>query len=93
MFKNRFYSAYENDDVLIIEGERGKVEEINLTYVVVKIWDERRLVLPISYFIIKPFQNRTKTSADLLGTVFLHLDYRFPVEELSWQGYQDKMTP
>ena len=81
-FQIAFTQPMRIDDVLIVEGEWGKVEEINLTYVVVKIWDERRLVLPISYFIEKPFQNWTKTSADLLGTVFFHLDYRFPVEEL-----------
>jgi small-conductance mechanosensitive channel len=81
-FQIAFTQPIRIDDVLVVEGEWGKVEEINLTYVVMKIWDERRLVLPISYFIEKPFQNWTKTSANLLGTVFLHLDYRFPIEEL-----------
>lgn len=70
------------DDVVIVEGEWGWIEEINLTYVVVKIWDERRLILPISYFIEKPFQNWTRTSAQLLGTVFLYTDYRVPLEPL-----------
>jgi small-conductance mechanosensitive channel len=69
------------DDVLIVEGEWGRVEEITLTYVVVRIWDERRLVLPLSYFIEKPFQNWTRTSADRLGSVYLWVDYAFPVEE------------
>lgn len=67
------------DDVVIVEGEWGRIEEITLTYVVVRIWDLRRLVLPITYFLEKPFQNWTRASADLLGTVFLHCDYRVPV--------------
>jgi small-conductance mechanosensitive channel len=67
------------DDVLIVENEWGRVEEITLTYVVLKIWDLRRLILPISYFIDKPFQNWTRTSADLLGTVFIYADYTLPV--------------
>ncbi|CAH2030912.1 mechanosensitive ion channel family protein [Trichlorobacter ammonificans] len=70
------------DDVVIVEGEWGRVEEITLTYVVVRIWDLRRLVLPITYFLEKPFQNWTRASADLLGTVFLHCDYRVPVAEV-----------
>src|SRR5690606_25601133 len=70
------------DDVLIVENEWGRVEEITLTYVVVRIWDLRRLVLPITYFIERPFQNWTRTSADLLGTVFLHTDYTVPVDAL-----------
>jgi small-conductance mechanosensitive channel len=68
------------DDVVIVEGEWGKIEEITLTYVVVRIWDLRRLVVPITYFIEKPFQNWTRTSADILGTVFLHVDYGVPVD-------------
>ncbi len=70
------------DDVVIVENEWGKIEEITLTYVVVKIWDLRRLILPISYFIEKPFQNWTRVSADLLGTVYLYVDYSVPVEEI-----------
>jgi small-conductance mechanosensitive channel len=68
------------DDVVIVENEWGRIEEITLTYVVVKIWDLRRLVVPITYFIEKPFQNWTRTSADILGTVFIYLDYTVPVE-------------
>jgi len=68
------------DDVVIVENEWGRIEEITLTYVVVKIWDLRRLVLPITYFIEKPFQNWTRTSADILGTVFIYTDYRMDVE-------------
>ena len=69
------------DDVVIVEGEWGRVEEITLTYVVVHIWDDRRLVLPLSYFIDKPFQNWTRTSAQLLGSIFVWVDYSFPVDE------------
>ncbi len=68
------------DDVVIVEGEWGRIEEITLTYVVVHIWDDRRLVLPLSYFIEKPFQNWTRTSAELMGSVFVWVDYTFPVE-------------
>jgi small-conductance mechanosensitive channel len=68
------------DDVVIVEGEWGRIEEITLTYVVVKIWDLRRLVVPITYFIEHAFQNWTRVSADLLGTVLLYTDYTVPVE-------------
>jgi small-conductance mechanosensitive channel len=68
------------DDVVIVENEWGRIEEITLTYVVVRIWDKRRLVVPISYFIEKPFQNWTRVSADLLGTVYLYCDYTVPVQ-------------
>lgn len=69
-------------DVLIVENEWGWVEEITLTYVVVKIWDLRRLVIPISHFLEKPFQNWTRTSADILGTVFIYVDYTIPIDKL-----------
>ncbi|HKK26607.1 MAG TPA: mechanosensitive ion channel domain-containing protein [Gemmatimonadota bacterium] len=69
------------DDVVVVEGEWGRIEEIRLTYVVVRIWDERRLVLPTSYFLETPFQNWTRTSAQLLGTAYLYADYSLPVEE------------
>jgi small-conductance mechanosensitive channel len=69
------------DDVVVVEGEWGRVEEITLSYVVVHIWDDRRLVLPLSYFIEKPFQNWTRTSAALMGSVFVWVDYSFPVDE------------
>lgn len=73
------------DDVVIVEGEWGRIEEITLTYVVVRIWDLRRLVVPINYFIDKPFQNWTRVTADLLGTVYLYADYSVPVEEVRSQ--------
>jgi len=69
-------------DVVIVEGEWGNIEEISLTYVVVKIWDLRRLVVPINYFIEKPFQNWTRTSEKVLGTVYFYVDYTFPVDAL-----------
>ena len=69
------------DDVVVVEGEWGRIEEITLTYVVIRIWDDRRLVVPLSYFIEKPFQNWTRNSADLLGSVFVWVDYSLPLEE------------
>ena len=69
------------DDVVIVEGEWGRVEEITLSYVVVHIWDDRRLVLPLTYFVEKPFQNWTRNSAQLLGSVFVWVDYSFPLTE------------
>jgi len=68
------------DDVVIVEGEWGWIEEINLTYVVVRIWDKRRLVVPTTYFIENSFQNWTRSSADILGTVFIYTDYGLPLE-------------
>jgi small-conductance mechanosensitive channel len=70
------------DDVVIVENEWGRIEEINLTYVVIRIWDSRRLVVPSTYFLDKPFQNWTRTSADILGTVFIYTDYTMPFEPL-----------
>ena len=70
------------DDVVIVEGEWGRVEEINSTYVVVKIWDERRLIVPLQWWIEHPFQNWTRNSANILGTVFLWVDYRMPLQPL-----------
>ncbi|MDA8452343.1 mechanosensitive ion channel family protein [Acidovorax sp. NCPPB 3859] len=70
------------DDVLIVEGEWGRVEEITGTYVVLRIWDERRLIIPLQWFIENPFQNWTRTSSAILGTVFLYADYRMPLEPL-----------
>jgi len=70
------------DDIVVVEGEWGRIEEITLTYVVVKIWDLRRLVLPITYFTQKPFQNWSRTSTDLIGTVFIYTDYSLPVQAI-----------
>ncbi len=68
------------DDVVIVENEWGWIEEINLTYVVIRIWDKRRLVVPSNYFLETPFQNWTRTTAEILGTVFIYTDYTIPIE-------------
>jgi small-conductance mechanosensitive channel len=76
------------EDVVTVEGEWGWIEEIRTTFVVVRIWDLRRLVVPISYFIEKPFQNWTRKTANLLGTVFLYTDYTMPVEAVRQQFHR-----
>jgi small-conductance mechanosensitive channel len=70
------------DDVVVIQGDWGRIEEITSTYVIVKIWDERRLVVPLSYFIEQPFENWTRRRGDLLGTAFLYVDYSVPIDPL-----------
>jgi small-conductance mechanosensitive channel len=70
------------DDIVVVEGEFGQIEEITLTYVTVRTWDLRRLILPITYFVEKPFQNWSRVSTELLGTVILYLDYQVPLGEL-----------
>jgi len=70
------------DDVVIVEGEWGRIEEVTFTYVVVKIWDQRRLILPVTYFLEHPFQNWTRKSADITGSVLLHVDYETPLMPL-----------
>ncbi|HEX4294169.1 MAG TPA: mechanosensitive ion channel domain-containing protein [Rhizomicrobium sp.] len=70
------------DDVLIVEGEYGTVEEITSTYVVLKLWDWRRMIVPLSYFFDKPFQNWTRASASLIGTVMIYADYTVPVDQV-----------
>jgi len=69
-------------DVVVVEGQYGTIEEITLTYVVVRVWDLRRLVLPIQHFLEKPFENWTRASGRILATVLLHVDYSLPVERL-----------
>jgi small-conductance mechanosensitive channel len=71
-----FSEAIRVDDVVIAEGEWGRIEEITLTYVVVHIWDDRRMVLPSTYFTTTPFQNWTRNSSELLGSIELDLDWR-----------------
>jgi small-conductance mechanosensitive channel len=73
------------DDVVVIQGEWGRIEEINSAYVVVRIWDLRRLIVPLSFFIENSFQNWTRESSDILGTAFLYVDYTVPVEDLRHQ--------
>lgn len=81
-FQIAFTQPIRIDDVVIIEGEWGRIEEITFTYVVLRIWDQRRLIVPINYFIENTFQNWTRNSADIMGTVFLYTDYFVPIEEL-----------
>jgi len=70
------------DDVLIVKGEWGRVEEITGSYVVLRIWDDRRLIIPLQWFIENPFENWTRSSSQLTGLVVLHLDYATPMEPL-----------
>jgi small-conductance mechanosensitive channel len=77
-----FTDAVRVDDVVIVEGEWGKIEEITLTYVVVHIWDDRRMVLPSNYFTTNPFQNWTRSSSELLGSIEFDLDWRVSPSEM-----------
>jgi len=70
------------DDVVVVEKEWGRIEEISLTYVVVQLWDQRRMIVPISWFIDRPFENWTRTSSELLGTVFIYTDYAIPLDQI-----------
>ncbi len=70
------------DDVVLMEGECGRIEEVTLTYVVVAVWDQRRLIIPLSRVIENPFQNWTRTGSRLLGTVTMRCDFRVPVEAM-----------
>jgi Small-conductance mechanosensitive channel len=73
------------DDVVVIQGEWGRIEEINSAYVVVRLWDLRRLIVPLAFFIENSFQNWTRESADIMGTAFLYVDYTVPVDDLRQQ--------
>ncbi|MEV4727323.1 mechanosensitive ion channel family protein [Micromonospora humida] len=77
-----FSDAVRLDDVVVVEGEWGRIEELTLSYVVVQIWDDRRLILPTSYFTSTPFQNWTRTEAAVLGTAEFHLDWSVPVQTM-----------
>ena len=70
------------DDVLIVQGQWGRVEEITATYVVLHLWDERRLVIPLQWFIDNPFENWTRTTSRLLGSIFWWVDYGMPIDPL-----------
>ena len=72
--------AIRVDDVVIVEGDFGRIEEITLTYVVVRIWDDRRMILPSTYFTTTPFENWTRTASELTGTVELDVDWTVPVD-------------
>jgi small-conductance mechanosensitive channel len=77
-----FTDALRIDDVVVVEEEWGRVEELTLTYVVVNLWDERRLVLPATYFTTTPFQNWTRSESRVIGAVVLYLDHSTPIPEL-----------
>lgn len=77
-----FSDAVRLDDVVIVEGEWGRIEEITLTYVVVHVWDDRRLVIPTSHFMSKPFENWTRTGAALMGTVEIDLDWSVDTDKM-----------
>ncbi|MGK5676974.1 mechanosensitive ion channel family protein [Micromonospora sp. URMC 106] len=77
-----FSDAVRLDDVVVVEGEWGRIEELTLSYVVVQIWDDRRLILPTSYFTSKPFQNWTRTEAAVLGTAEFDVDWAIPVQAM-----------
>jgi small-conductance mechanosensitive channel len=79
-FQIAFTQPIRIDDEVIVEEEFGKVEELTLTYVVVRLWDNRRMILPINYFIENPFQNWTRTTSEILGTVYFYTDYSIPVD-------------
>ncbi len=70
------------DDAVVVEGEWGRVAEVSTTYVVVRLWDLRHMIVPLSYFIEKPFQNWTRYSSELIGAVLLYLDYTVPVAQV-----------
>jgi small-conductance mechanosensitive channel len=93
-FQIAFTQPIKIGDAVIVENEWGWIEEINLTYVVIKIWDLRRLIVPITYFTEKPFQNWTRNSADIMGSVFLYTDYSVPIDELrkAFDGFLEE-TP
>lgn len=69
-------------DTVVVDGQQGTVEEITLSYLVVRLWDYRRLIVPVSYFVNKPFENWTRKDPGLLAWVLLHLDHTTPVEAL-----------
>ena len=81
-FQIAFTQPIRIDDAVVVENEWGWIEEITLTYVVVRIWDLRRLVLPISYFTEKPFQNWTRKTAEVIGSVTLQVDFSLDVDSL-----------
>jgi small-conductance mechanosensitive channel len=87
-FQIAFTQPIRLDDVVIVQGQYGTVEEITLTYVVVRIWDERRLILPINYFLENPFENWTRTGSHLLTTVYIYTDYTIPVESVRQEFFR-----
>ncbi|MCC8197967.1 MAG: mechanosensitive ion channel family protein [Tannerellaceae bacterium] len=70
------------NDLVVIDGDSGRIEEIKLTYVVVNLWDKRRLIIPVNYFLEQKFENWTRYSSDIIGAVFIYVDYRIPLDKL-----------
>ena len=70
------------DDAVLVENEMGFIEEINATYVVIRLWDWRRMIVPLTYFLEKPFQNWTREGAGLIGSIFIRTDYSVPIDRL-----------
>jgi small-conductance mechanosensitive channel len=83
-----FSDAIRLDDVVVVENEWGRIEELTLTYVSLRLWDERRLILPVSYFTSNPFENWTRHESRILGSVYLRVDWSVPVEELRAELYR-----
>lgn len=81
-FQIAFTQPIRIDDIVTVENEWGKIEEITLTYVVIRIWDKRALVTPITYFLEKPFQNLTRASSEVIAHIFLYVDYSLPLSPL-----------
>ena len=77
-----FSDAIRIDDVVVVEEELGTIEDVTLTYVVVRIWNQRRLILPSTYFVTNPFTNWTRTGSEIVGTVFFELDWRVDVARM-----------
>ncbi len=76
------------NDTVIIEEEVGVISAINLTHVIVTLWDKRQMIVPTNYFLEKPFQNWTHASKDLLGTIFFYVDYQLPIEPIRQKFYE-----
>lgn len=83
-----FGDSVKIGDTVVVEGEQGTVEEITLTFLTVRIWDDRRLTMPVSYFNSKPYENWSKGGPELTGTVYLYLDHSTPVAELREHLYE-----
>ncbi|XVQ07900.1 mechanosensitive ion channel family protein [Spirillospora sp. CA-255316] len=83
-----FSDALRLDDVVVVQGQWGRIEELTLSYVVVCLWDDRRLILPVSYFTEQPFENWTRHTSRVVGSVTLHVDWSVPVEELRTELYK-----
>ncbi|GAA1860852.1 mechanosensitive ion channel family protein [Actinomadura bangladeshensis] len=82
-----FSDALRLDDIVVTQGTWGRVEELTLSYVVLRLWDDRRMIFPVSHFTEQPFENWTRHSSRLLGSVELHVDWTVPVEELRTELY------